>query len=108
MFRLTAKLLGILFLVLTVITAILDLTRTIANSELTITKLGVQWFEFHNASLNNFQVGIERHLGMPWLWTLIVDYILLLPSWGVFFVLALIFLWLGRKPKRTWQKRFGR
>ncbi|MEM9278992.1 MAG: hypothetical protein AAGA76_10490 [Pseudomonadota bacterium] len=108
MIRLVAKILGTLFLVMAVITAVLDLTRTIANSALTMTPLGKEWFDFHLASLNNFQVGIQRHLGAPWLWDFLVNYILLLPSWVVFFVLALIFLWLGRRPERRWQKRFGR
>ena len=107
MFRTLARFIGLLFLVLAVITAVLDMTRTIANSALTTTALGLEWFEFHSASLNNFQVGIERHLGAPWLWSVIQN-ILLLPSWGVFFVLALLFFLLGRKPVRRWQKRFGR
>ncbi|MEM9332888.1 MAG: hypothetical protein AAGA53_16320 [Pseudomonadota bacterium] len=108
MIRLIAKLTGMLFLVLAVITAVLDLTRTIANSSLTMTALGEEWFKFNSASLNSFQVGIERHLGLPWLWSSVVQNILLLPSWVVFFVLALLILWLARRPERRWQKRFGR
>jgi len=107
MIRAVVRFIGLLFLVLAVITAVLDLTRTIANSALTMTALGLEWFQFHSASLNNFQVGIERHLGAPWLWSIIQN-ILLLPSWGVFFVLALLFFFLGRRPERRWQKRFGR
>ncbi len=72
MFRYVIKLTGLVFLVLAVITAILDLTRTIANSTLTTTALGLEWFNFHSASLNNFQVGIERHLGAPWLWSNVI------------------------------------
>ena len=108
MLRIIAKIFGTLFLVLAVITAVLDLTRTIANSSLTVTALGLEWREFHVASLQNLQVGIERHLAAPWLWSAVIQNILLLPSWIVFFVLALLFLWLGRTPERRWQKRFGR
>ena len=107
MFRLFFKSLGLLCLVLAVVTAVLDLTRSIANSAMTITALGAEWASFNVASLQYLQVGIERHLGFPWLWTHIVQNILLLPTWLVFLVLATILLWLGRKRKRHWQERFG-
>lgn len=108
MLRLLFKSLGLLALVMAVITAVLDLTRSIANSNLTITALGEEWVNFSIASLQNFQVGVERHLGLPWLWENVIQFILLQPSWLVFSVLALIFLWVGRKRKRHWQERFGR
>lgn len=107
MIRLFAKLIGLISLALVAITAILDITRSIANSEMTLTPLGQEWFNFHLPSLNGFQVGIERHLGFPWLWENVVQNILLAPSWIVFAVLALIFLWLGRRKERRWRQRFG-
>lgn len=108
MFRFILKIIGLVFLALAVITAILDMTRSIANSSLTITALGQEWFSFHSASLNNFQVAVQRHLGIPWIWENVIQNILLLPSWAVFFVLALLFLWAGRRPERRWRRRFGR
>ncbi len=108
MLRLLLKSTGMLALVMAVITGVLDLTRTIANSKLTITALGEEWVNFSIASLQNFQVGVERHLGLPWIWENVIQVILLQPSWLVFSVLALMFLWLGRKRKRHWQERFGR
>lgn len=108
MLRMILNVVGMLSLVMAVITAVLDLTRSIANSAFTTTALGLEWSEFHVASLQYLQVGIERHLGLPWLWSVVFQNILLLPSWIVFFVLALLFLWLGRRPERRWQKRFGR
>lgn len=107
MLRLFAKLIGLISLAMVAITAILDITRSIANSEMTLTPLGQEWFNFHLPSLNGFQVGIERHLGFPWLWENVVQNILLAPSWIVFAVLALIFLWLGRRRERRWRQRFG-
>ena len=108
MLRMILNIAGMISLVMAVITAVLDLTRSIANSALTTTALGLEWSEFHVASLQYLQVGIERHLGLPWLWSAIFQNILLLPSWIVFLVLALLFLWLGRRPERRWQRRFGR
>lgn len=108
MLRLIAKAIGMLALVIAVITAVLDLTRSIANSALTINKFGQDWASFDVSSLQYLQVGIERHLGLPWIWTYGVQNILLMPTWLVFLVLAIIFLWMGRKRKRHWQERFGR
>ncbi len=107
MLKTIAKLIGFIALAMTVITAILDLTRTIANSALTITSLGLEWFNFHLPSLNGFQVGIQRKLGVPWLWESVIQNILLAPSWLVFGVIAIIFLWLGRRKDRCWRQRFG-
>lgn len=107
MLRIIAKLFGLIALAMTVITAVLDLTRSIANSALTITALGEEWFHFHLPSLNGFQVGVQRKLGAPWLWESVIQNILLAPSWLVFGVLAIIFLWLGRRKERRWRQRFG-
>lgn len=107
MLKFFAKLIGFIALAMTVITAILDLTRSIANSAMTITPLGLEWFNFHLPSLNGFQVGIERKLGAPWLWENVIQNILLAPSWVVFGALAIIFLWMGRRKERRWRQRFG-
>ena len=106
MLRLLVKLIGIIMLVMAVVTAVLDLTRTIANSELTITPLGQNWAEFNRESLLLFQPAVERYVH-PFFWDPIIQNILLMPSWLVFFVLSVIFLWLGRTRRRSWQERFG-
>ena len=108
MLRFLSKTLGMFLLALAMITPVLDLTRRVANSQLIMTALGLEWRDFHVDSLQYFQVGIERHLGLSWLWTGVIQNILLVPSWLVFFILAMIFFWLGRTPNRYWQKRFGR
>lgn len=108
MLRLVLNTIGLFLLALALITAILDLTRSVANSQVIFTALGLEWRNFHVESLQYVQVGLERHLGLAWLWSNVVQNILLLPSWVVFTVLALLFLWFGYKPERNWQKRFGR
>lgn len=107
MFRTLSRFIGLLALAMAVITAVLDLTRSIANSAITITALGLEWREFHVPSLNGFQVGIQRHLNAPWIWDYLVVPILLTPSWVVFMVFAIIFLWMGRRKDRRWKQRFG-
>lgn len=108
MIRFFTNLIGLCFLVLAAITAVLDLTRTIANSTLTLTPLGLEWRNFDVESLQYFQVGVERHLGLPWVWTNIIQTVLLWPSALVFVLFAALFLWLGKRPERRWRKRFGR
>ncbi len=107
MLRIIATLIGFIALAMAVITAILDITRSIADSDLIMKPLGEQWFEFHLQSLNGFQVGVQRHLGLPWLWENIIQNILLAPSWLVFAIIAILFLWLGRHKERRWRIRFG-
>ena len=101
-----AKFLGLLTLALSVITMVLDLTRSIANSELTITPLGREWFDFSASSLNFSQAIVQRYLH-PFLWDPIIIAVLKAPSWFVFAILAIIFLWLGSRREKGWQKRFG-
>ncbi len=108
MLRFAAKTFGMFLLALAMITAVLDLTRSVANSQLVVTALGLEWRDFHVDSLQYFQVGIERHLGLSWLWSVVIQNILLMPSWLVFFILAVAFFSLGRAPNRGWQKKFGR
>ena len=106
MFRTLAKIIGLIALVLTVITAILDITRTIANSALTIATLGEQWAEIHRDSLLLLEPAIARHIH-PFLWNPIIQNILLSPSWLVFGIITILFLWLGRRKDRRWRHRFG-
>lgn len=107
MFRLIFKFVGVIFMVLALITAVLDLTRSIANSAVTITPLGQEWFEFSRDSLSIAQSFTQRYLH-PAIWDPFIQYLLLRPSWLVFFVLSIIFLWMGRRRKRHWQERFGK
>ena len=107
MIKMLFNLFAVVSLVLTLITAILDLTRSIADSALIMSPLGKVWFDFHNASLNALEVGIARHLGFPWAWENIFVNILQMPAWLVFAILSTVLFWLGRKDKANWRKRFG-
>ena len=106
MFKFIFRMLALLFLVLAVITAILDVTRSIADSAPVVTALGQEWFNFHLSSLNFIQAIIQRYVH-PAIWDPGVQSILLLPSWLVFGVLALLFGLIGRRKKRKWQDRYG-
>jgi len=107
MIRLLVKFFGVIFMVLALITAILDLTRSIANSAITITPLGQEWFNFSRDSLSIAQSFIQRYLH-PAIWDPFIQFLLLRPSWLVLFGFSIIFLWMGRRRKRHWQTRFGK
>ena len=107
MIRLIIKLIGILCLVMMVITVLLDVTKSIANSMIVITTLGEYWAEINRESLLLLQPAVERSLH-PFFWDLIMQNILLSPAWLIFAILGLLLLWLGRSRSQSWHARFGR
>ena len=100
------RMLGMIALAIGVITAVLDVTRSIADSAMVMTSLGKEWYEFSPSGLNNAQALVQRHIH-PYLWDPVIIKILLLPSWVVFAVLAALLLWCGQVREKRWQSRFG-
>ncbi len=89
------------FLVVGIIALVHDGIKSIANEGgFVMTALGKHWFDLEPSSLNAFQAGIERYVA-GWLWDPVVIAILQSPTWIVFFVLAGLLYWLGRKRRRT-------
>ena len=107
MLRNLSHLFGLATLALAVITAVLDLTRSIADTSIVIVPLGKVWFDFSPSSLNLAQVVTQRYVS-PVLWDPVILNILLMPAWLVFLVLSALFLFLGRSRKQNWQRRFGK
>ena len=65
--------------------------------------LGELWAKNHIASYQAVQVGIERHLGLPWLWGGIVQPLLErtpLVTAGAFAVLGIVLLLIARRFRR--------
>jgi len=102
MFKSICRILALFSLSLALITAVLDITRSIADSALIMTPLGVDWFNFSPGTLNLAQATVQRYVH-PFLWDPIIQTMLLSPSWFVFGVLWLLFALAGRKRKNTWQ-----
>lgn len=107
MIRLIIKFIGIVALVAAIASAIIDLTKSIADSELVISALGQQWADFHTTSLQYLQVGIQRKLGIAWAWDVIFVPVLQMPGWLVFGILALLLLWAGRRPDPRLKRRLN-
>ncbi len=106
MFKLFFRLIALLFLALTAITGILDITRSIADSTVVMTALGRDWFYHSPSTLNLFRALVQRYVH-PAVWDPGIQTILLAPSWLVFGVLALMFGLIGRRKKKRWQDQYG-
>jgi hypothetical protein len=98
MIRALFRFVGIWVLAGAVVAAVVDGTRSIADSTLVVTPLGQTWFQLHSASLNTLQAVIERYVA-PALWDPVVLGVLQLPTALVGAALALVLLLIGR-PKR--------
>ena len=106
MFKFIFRMLALLFLVLAAVTAVLDITRSIADSTFVMTALGQDWFNISPSTLNFSQAMIQRYVH-PAIWDPGVQTILQAPSWLVFGVLALFFGLIGRRKKQKWQDQYG-
>ncbi len=106
MFKLIFNIIALVSLVLAVVTGVLDITRSIADSAVVMTPLGKVWFDFSASSLNFSQAMVQRYVH-PAIWDPGIQAILNMPSWLVFGLLALVFGFFGRKRKQKWQDQYG-
>ncbi|MBN7761536.1 MULTISPECIES: hypothetical protein [Nitratireductor] len=99
MFRLIFRILALFALAVAVVMAVIDATRSIAASALIVTPLGESWYSVSPDTLNLSQALIQRYT-FPVIWDPAIIYILTLPGWLVFAVLALLFHAIGYRRKR--------
>lgn len=99
------RFLALFALATALITAVLDLTRSIADTALVMTPLGVDWFNFSPSSLNTAQATIQEY-AHPLIWDPVIQTILLAPSWFVFGAIWLLLSLAGRKRRSRWQGRY--
>ncbi|MCB1422105.1 MAG: hypothetical protein KDJ69_06485 [Nitratireductor sp.] len=100
------RILALFALALALVTAVLDITRSIADSAVVMTPLGVDWFNLSPSTLNLAQATIQRYVH-PYIWDPVIQTILLAPSWVVFAILWLLFSLAGRQRKLRLQDRYG-
>jgi len=95
------KILGLFTLALALVLAVLDITRSITASEMVLTSLASTWANISPATLEASRdaVQIWTH---PVLWDPILLFLLQLPSWLVFWLVAMIFLKLGQKRENPY------
>jgi hypothetical protein len=96
---------SLLCLAVALVTGVLDLTRTIANSQAILTPLGHDWADLGPDSLAAVKRLFETSLP-GFLWDPAAVAILRTPTWAVFVVLTLLFAWLAKPARRRWQDNF--
>lgn len=98
MVRATLRFIGFWLLAAAVVAVVVDGTRSIADSTVSVTPLGQTWVQINTASLNAAQAFLQRYLN-PAIWDQVVVTVLRMPTALVAGFLAALCLVLGR-PKR--------
>jgi hypothetical protein len=82
---------------------VIDATKTIAASALTVTQLGPTWYGLSPSTLLSAQQFVERRIEAyvgDWLWDPLIVWVLMLPTWLVFATLGFLLTYLGRRRHR--------
>ncbi len=82
---------------------VVDATKTIAASTLTVTPVGLAWSSINLASLLSVQRFVQQHVEAyvgHWLWDPLIQSILLLPTWAILGAAGFLLTWLGRRRRR--------
>jgi len=93
------RILGTWFLLAGVVALVIDITRTLAADTLVMTRLGEHWFQFHSASLNASQAGVQRYVH-PAVWDPVILSLLQTPTWVVAMALGILLILIGRRRRR--------
>jgi len=94
------RLIGLFALAIAVIALVVDGTRSIAASSLTLSSLGQTWFSLSRDSLAAAQAfveaQVESHVG-AWVWDPVIQFLLTLPTFAVFAALGALLILAGRR-----------
>jgi hypothetical protein len=107
-----SRIFGFLLIAGMLAAVVIDATKSIAASSLTITSLGQWWFTLDRDSLDRFrqfvQGSVDTHVG-GWVWDPFVQTILSLPTWLVFGVPGALLILLApvRRRRRQYAARFS-
>jgi hypothetical protein len=97
-----ARFVGLWLIAGALVALVVDGTKTIAASQLTVTPLGTTWFSISPSSLMAAQAfvqqTVEAYIG-HWLWDPLIQWILMLPSWLVLGLLGGWLVYAGRKRR---------
>ena len=89
-----------LLLLIAVIAAVADGTRTMAAERLVVTSAGEQWGKIAPNSLKYAQTYVQRTVH-PLVWDTAVRPLLLLPTWALFGGLGFLLAYIGRRRRRV-------
>ncbi len=99
-------LLSIISFAAALVSAVLDVTRSIANSALVMTPVFADWTRFHPQSLVAFRQWVVDTLP-AFAWTPVMETALMAPSWSVLAVLGMVLSLFSRPRRRRWQDSFN-
>ncbi|MFZ1816000.1 MAG: hypothetical protein WBO55_14190 [Rhizobiaceae bacterium] len=105
MLRALFRIVSLLCLALALVSGVLDLVRSIADSAMTFTPLHADWSRFSPDTLVTVQRLIVDNLP-EFFWNPVFTTLLAAPSWAVFAVLAILFGMGARNRRRRWQESF--
>jgi hypothetical protein len=95
---LLGRLIGWLFIALSVIALGWEIVDSIDNGGWQITALGKLWFDIHPGSLGLAQVVVQRYV-LPAIWDPVVITVLQWPAWAMFGVPGILFAWVFRRRR---------
>ncbi len=105
MLRAFSRLLSLTCLAIALVAAVLDMTRSIANSHVVFTPLSLDWLHISEKSLTSVREFMTANLP-NFLWDPIFTTILTAPTWAAFGIAAVVFALLARQRRRRWQENF--
>lgn len=97
--RFVLRLISLFFLVIAVITGVVDAIQTVAAGGFAPTILGEAWREFSPDTLALARSTV-LHYTHPYLWDPIIQWVLSQPAAAVFLALSLIFYLLGHRRRK--------
>ncbi|MEZ5872755.1 MAG: hypothetical protein R3D32_13125 [Nitratireductor sp.] len=92
-------------LAIALVSGVLDLARSIADSALVLTPLHMDWQRFNPSSLELVRQFITQNL-YPFFWDPVFVTLLKSPTWALFAILAILFSIGARNRRRRWQESF--
>jgi hypothetical protein len=103
MFGFFSRFVGLWLIAGALVALVVDATKSIAASSLTVTPLGLAWASINQASLMAVQQFVQREVEAyvgHWLWDPLIQWILLLPTWAILGAAGFLLTYLGRRRPR--------
>ena len=92
-------------LAVALVSAVLDVTRSIADSAVVMTPLHVDWARFSPGSLDLMRTFLEQYVH-AYAWDPIFVTLLTAPTWLIFVLFSILFGVAARRRPRRWQENF--
>lgn len=97
-----SRFVGLWFVAGALVALVIDATKSIAASALSVTPLGQSLYSLAPATLLSMQEFVQQRIEPAiggWLWDPVIQWILLLPTWLVLGFLGFLLTYLGRRRR---------